>query len=195
MIRTHNCGELSEIIVGNEVTLVGWVSRIRDLGGVLFIELRDMYGRVQLVVEPSRADVFKQAKEVSLYYVLKAKGIVRNRPENMINPELPTGKIEVEVRDFEVLNTTPPLPFLPEDDVKVQEDTRLSWRFLDLRRPRMQRNLVFRHELLQLVRNFLSSKGFIEIETPFLTKSTPEGARDFIVPSRNFPGKLYALPQ
>ena len=195
MIRTHNCGELSEIIVGNEVTLVGWVSRIRDLGGVLFIELRDMYGRVQLVVEPSRADVFKQAKEVSLYYVLKAKGIVRNRPENMINPELPTGKIEVEVRDFEVLNTTPPLPFLPEDDVKVQEDTRLSWRFLDLRRPRMQRNLVFRHELLQLVRNFLSSKGFIEIETPFLTKSTPEGARDFIVPSRNFPGKFYALPQ
>lgn len=195
MLRTHNCGELNENHIGKEVVLAGWVRRVRDLGGVLFIDLRDRYGRVQLIVEPSRVDIFEKAKEAGLYYVVRASGIVRRRPDDMINPEMPTGSIEVEVTDLEILNTTPPLPFLPEDEVKIQEETRLVWRFLDLRRPQMQRNLIFRHKLLQLVRNFLSSKGFLEIETPFLTKSTPEGARDFVVPSRNFPGKFYALPQ
>ncbi|MGB9824761.1 MAG: aspartate--tRNA ligase [Candidatus Hydrothermia bacterium] len=195
MIRTHTCGELNEKHVGQRVTLAGWVRRIRDLGGVLFIDLRDRYGRTQLVVEPSNKEVFEKVKNVGLYYVVKAVGKVRKRPENMINPDISTGSIEVEVEEIEILNTTPPLPFLPEDDVKIQEETRLSWRFLDLRRPFMQRNLIFRHRLLQLVRNFLSERGFLEIETPFLTKRTPEGARDFIVPSRNFPGKFYALPQ
>ncbi|MEO0236066.1 MAG: aspartate--tRNA ligase [candidate division WOR-3 bacterium] len=195
MIRTHTCGELSEKHIGQKVVLAGWVRRIRDLGGVLFIDLRDRYGRTQLIIEPSNTSVFEKTKSLGLYYVVKVEGIVRKRPDDMINPEIPTGSIEVEVKDLEILNTTPPLPFLPEDEVKIQEETRLSWRFLDLRRPCMQRNIIFRHNLLQLVRNYLSEKGFLEIETPFLTKSTPEGARDFIVPSRNFPGKFYALPQ
>jgi len=195
MLRTHTCGELNLSHCGQKVTLAGWVRRLRDLGGVIFIELRDRYGSIQVVIEPERKDLIKKAKDIGLYYVLKVSGIVRKRPPEMVNPSMPTGDIEVEALDLEVLNTTPPLPFLPEDDIKVQEETRLLWRFLDLRRPFMQRNLIFRHQMLQLVRNYLSSKGFLEIETPFLTKSTPEGARDFIVPSRNFPGKFYALPQ
>lgn len=195
MIRTHTCGELNEKHIGKRVVLAGWIRRIRDLGGVLFIDLRDRYGRTQLIIEPTNIAIFEKSKSLGLYYVVKVEGIVRKRPDEMINPEIPTGSIEVEVIDLEILNTTPPLPFLPEDDVKIQEETRLAWRFLDLRRPFMQRNIIFRHNLLQLVRNYLSEKGFLEIETPFLTKSTPEGARDFIVPSRNFPGKFYALPQ
>jgi len=195
MLRTHTCGELNLSHCGQEVTLAGWVRRLRDLGGVVFIELRDMYGSVQIIVEPDRKELIEKAKDIGLYYVIKVQGVVRKRPDEMVNPLMPTGSIEVEAHNIEVLNTTPPLPFLPEDDIKVQEETRLLWRFLDLRRPLMQRNLIFRHQMLQLVRNYLSSKGFIEIETPFLTKSTPEGARDFIVPSRNFPGKFYALPQ
>jgi len=195
MLRTHHCGELTEHHVGEKVTLTGWVRRVRDLGGVIFIDLRDRYGRIQLKVEPSNKPSFEKARTLGLYYVIKAHGVVKKRPPDMINPELSTGTIEVEVENFEILNTCPPLPFLPEDDIKIQEETRLTWRFLDLRRPFMQRNLIFRHKLLQLVRNFLSSKDFLEIETPFLTKSTPEGARDFVVPSRNFPGKFYALPQ
>ncbi len=195
MLRTHVCGELRESHVGARVKLAGWVRRVRDLGGIVFIELSDRYGSVQLVIDSQKKNLIEKSKLIGLQYVITIDGIVRNRPDEMINPEMPTGKIEVEVLEFEILNTTPSLPFLPEDDIKIQEETRLLWRFLDLRRPSMQRNIIFRHRLLQLVRNFFSSRGFIEIETPFLTKSTPEGARDFIVPSRNFPGKFYALPQ
>jgi len=195
MYRTHTCGELTLNNIGEKVVLAGWVRRVRDLGGLIFIDLRDRYGRTQLVVEPDKKDTFEIAKSLGMQYVIRAEGRVRKRPEDMINPELSTGEIEVVVEKLEVLNDTPLLPFVIEDDVNIQEDTRLRWRFLDLRRPKMQQNIIIRHNTLQAVRNFLSSENFIEIETPFLTKSTPEGARDFLVPSRNFPGKFYALPQ
>ena len=195
MYRTHTCGELTSDHIGKKVVLSGWVRRVRDLGGLIFIDLRDRYGRTQLVVEPDRKETFEIAKSLGMQYVIRVEGKVRRRPKKMINPELSTGEIEVVVEKLDILNRTPLLPFVIEDEINIQEDTRLRWRFLDLRRPKMQRNIIVRHHTLQAVRNFLSSEGFIEIETPFLTKSTPEGARDFLVPSRNFPGKFYALPQ
>ncbi len=193
MIRTHTCGELNESHIGQEVVLTGWIRRIREIGALTFIDLRDRYGRTQIVLEdPS---LVEKAKELGLEYVIKVRGKVRRRPEKDINPDHPTGYIEVVAQDIEVLNESKPLPFLPENEIKASEETRLRWRFLDLRRPVMQKNLMIRSRAMNITRNYLHERGFIEVETPFLTKSTPEGARDFIVPSRLNPGKFYALPQ
>ena len=193
MIRTHTCGELNESHIGQEVILTGWIRRLRDIGALTFIDLRDRYGRTQIVVEEPH--LVEKARELGLEYVIKVKGTVRKRPEKDINPEHPTGYIEVVAKEIEVLNESKPLPFLPEDDINASEETRLRWRFLDLRRPVMQKNLIIRSRAMNITRNYLHERGFVEVETPFLTKSTPEGARDFIVPSRLNPGKFYALPQ
>ncbi len=194
MLRTHTCGELRKKDVGSSVVLCGWIRRLRDIGGVVFIDLRDRYGRTQIVVEAD-APFFEQIKSLSSQDVICVHGVVRERPEDMVNPQMETGEIEVVASKIELLNESKTPPFVIEDDINVQEETRLRYRFLDLRRPVMQRNLILKHRAMQSVRNFLSANGFIEIETPFLTKSTPEGARDFLVPSRIHRGKFYALPQ
>jgi len=192
--RTHTCGDLRAEHVGSKVTLAGWVRRARDLGGLLFVDLRDRYGQTQVVFEPG-TDVFEKAKELGQQDVIQVKGIVRKRPEDQINRSLPTGEIEVLAESLVVLNESKTPAFPIEDEINVSEEVRLRWRFLDLRRPEMQKNLILRHRAAQATRNYLSSAGLVEIETPFLTKSTPEGARDFLVPSRIYPGKFYALPQ
>jgi aspartyl-tRNA synthetase len=192
--RTHTCGELRKGNVGEKVILSGWVRRVRDLGGLLFMDLRDRYGQVQVVFEPG-TEAFEVTKKIGLQYVVRVEGKVRERPGDMINPKLPTGEIEVLAESIEILNTSPPTPFVIEDGIKIQEETRLRYRFLDLRRPEMQRNIILRHRMTFSARKFLDSKGFLEIETPYLAKSTPEGARDFLVPSRIYPGRFYALPQ
>ncbi len=193
MLRTHTCGELSEKDIGKTVILAGWVRRIREIGSLIFIDLRDRYGRTQIVIEDK--ELLKVARNVGIEYVIKVEGKVRERPPKDVNPDHPTGRIEVYAHKLEVLNESKQLPFLPEDDVKANEETRLKWRFLDLRRPKMQRNMYIRSKATFLTRKYFIERGFLEIETPMLTKSTPEGARDFIVPSRMNKGKFYALPQ
>ncbi len=185
----ESCGRLRIADEGREVVLAGWVHRVRDLGGITFVDLRDQSGLVQLVFR----DV-PEAHDLSLEDVIRVKGRVRRRESP--NPKLPTGEIEVVVDELEVLSRSRPLPFpVDTDEPRASEETRLRYRFLDLRRERMQRNLRLRHKVSLLIRNFLDSQGFIEVETPYLTRSTPEGARDFLVPSRLEPGKFYALPQ
>ncbi|WP_457567305.1 aspartate--tRNA ligase [Desulfurobacterium sp.] len=194
--RTHYCGELTEKDAGREVYLAGWVDSTRDHGGVVFIDLRDRTGKVQIVFSPEIDDALtERAKKLKDEYVIAVKGKVKKRPEGTENPKIKTGQIEVYVEELKILNRSQPLPFPVEDEIKVGEDTRLKYRFLDLRRKKMQENIIFRHKLYQTVRKIFDEEGFIEIETPFLTKSTPEGARDFLVPSRIYPGKFYALPQ
>ncbi|WP_456397574.1 aspartate--tRNA ligase [Desulfurobacterium sp.] len=194
--RTHYCGELRKENIGEVVYLTGWVDSTRDHGGVVFIDLRDRTGKVQIVFSPEIDEkLTERAKKIKDEYVLAVKGKVRKRPEGTENPKIPTGEIEVYVKELKILNRSLPLPFPVEDEIKVGEDTRLKYRFLDLRRKKMQENIIFRHRLYQTVRKVFDEEGFIEIETPFLTKSTPEGARDFLVPSRIYPGKFYALPQ
>ncbi len=194
--RSVYCGEISEEHVGKEVTLNGWAFRRRDHGGVIFIDLRDRTGIVQLVFNPEKnREVHNLAKEIKDEYVLAVKGKVAYRPEGTINPKIPTGKYEVIVEDFVVLNPSAHPPFPLEDGMRLDETLRLKYRYLDMRRPSVFNTFLLRHRLYQVVRNYLSSQGFIEVETPFLTKSTPEGARDYLVPSRVNPGKFYALPQ
>ncbi len=194
MYRTHTCGELRPAHVGKTVTLAGWVHRQRDHGGITFIDLRDRYGIVQIVANPSdpKVAVIQSARAE---WVLQVKGIVRRRPEGAENPHLPTGEIEVEVLECEVLNPAKPLPFLVNKEEEVEESLRLKYRYLDLRRERMQRNLILRHKVVKFIRDYLDQQGFIEVETPILFKTTPEGARDYLVPSRVHPGMFYALPQ
>ncbi len=194
--RTHYCAELTKNDVETEVVLCGWVHRRRDHGGVIFVDLRDRTGLVQIVFNP-QADTFShsEAHKIRPEYVICAKGNVEPRPPDMINPKMETGEIEVAVTEFELLSEAETPLFPIEDNVVAKEELRLQYRFLDLRRPQLQHNLFTRHKLYQLVRNYLSDHGFIEVETPFLTKSTPEGARDFLVPSRVSPGHFYALPQ
>ena len=194
--RTHYCTEVTKNDVDMEVVLCGWVHRRRDHGGVIFIDLRDRTGLVQIVFNP-KVDTFShsEAHKIRSEYVIRAKGKVEPRPPDMINPNMKTGEIEVAVTDFEILSEAETPPFPIEDDVAAREELRLQYRFLDLRRPPLQKNLFIRHKLYQLVRHYLSERGFIEVETPFLIKSTPEGARDFLVPSRISPGHFYALPQ
>lgn len=198
MRRTHYAGSLREAHVGEEVVLEGWVNRRRDLGGLIFLDLRDREGLVQLVVHPE-SPAYKEAERVRSEWVVRARGTVRLRPEP--NPRLATGKVEVELKALEVLAEakTPPFPldagWRGEEEREAAEDLRLKYRYLDLRRRRMQENLRLRHRVIKAIWDYLDREGFIQVETPFLTKSTPEGARDFLVPYRQQPGLFYALPQ
>ncbi|QXD16403.1 aspartate--tRNA ligase [Rhodocaloribacter litoris] len=198
--RTHTCGALRREHVGQEVVLKGWVDTRRDLGGVIFIDLRDRYGLTQIVFSPQDdPEAHARAAPLRSEYVVSIRGTVALRAEETINPKLPTGDVEVRVHDLVVLNPSDPPPFTvsahEEKQQKTSEDLRLRYRYLDLRRPELQRNLTLRHRLYQATRRYFDRHGFIEIETPVLMKSTPEGARDYLVPSRLHPGKFYALPQ
>ncbi|AFL73058.1 aspartate--tRNA ligase [Thiocystis violascens] len=195
-MRTHYCGELNGSHDGQEVVLCGWVQRRRDHGGVIFIDLRDREGLVQVVFDPDRAEVFARAEQVRSEYVLKITGRVRPRPAGTVNADLPTGAIEILGLDLEVLNAseTPPIQ-LDTHAADASEELRLRYRYLDLRRPEMQSRLRTRAQVTRMLRGFLDSHGFLDIETPILTKSTPEGARDYLVPSRTHPGEFFALPQ
>lgn len=196
LIRTHKNAHLSDKNLGETVTLNGWVYRRRDHGGVIFVDLRDISGIIQLVFDPVfNAQAHKIADELRSEYVISVKGIIHARSEENINPQLPTGKIEVFVNEITLLNKSLALPFMLDEYHSVSEEVRLKYRFLDLRRPMMQDNFIKRAKITQKVRNYLEKHGFIEIETPMLTKSTPEGARDFLVPSRLHGGNFYALPQ
>ena len=196
MRRTHSCGVLNAKDVGSEVVLMGWVLRRRDHGGVIFVDLRDREGITQVVFNPQRApEAHARAEAIRSEFVLGVRGRVEPRPEGMLNPNLPTGAIEVMASELRILNTAQTPPFLIEDNVEVAEGTRLKHRHVDLRRPRLQRNLRLRHQAALAVRSYLNAQGFLDLETPFLTKSTPEGARDYLVPSRVNPGLFYALPQ
>jgi len=196
MLKNHNCGELRPSHVGQQVTLAGWVNRQRDHGGLVFVDLRDRSGTVQVVANPDTApDAHALLQQVRSEYVLQVVGVVQPRPEGLINPDLPTGQIEVVARQAKVLNPAKTTPFYIFDDSPVDEALRLKYRYLDLRRPRMQRNLILRHRVVKHIRDFLDARGFVEIETPILFKTTPEGARDYLVPSRVHPGQFYALPQ
>ena len=188
------CGELDESFVGREVVLCGWVQRRRDHGGVIFIDLRDRRGLVQVVFDPDRAEQFALAETVRNEYVLRVTGKARLRPEGTHNPDLPTGAVEILGLELTILNSADPLPFQIED-VETGEAVRLRYRYLDLRSERMQRNLRLRHRLIRALRHYLDERDFVEIETPVLTRSTPEGARDYLVPSRVQPGQFFALPQ
>jgi len=193
-MRTHYCGELSAALTGRSVTLCGWAHRRRDHGGVIFIDLRDREGLAQVVFDPDRPEAFAIADRSRNEYVLRVTGTVRRRPDGTVNPNLRSGEIEVLAHEVEVLNVSAPPPFQLDDDT-LSETTRLTYRVLDLRREPMQRNLRLRHRVAMAVRRYLDAQGFIDIETPMLTRSTPEGARDYLVPSRVHPGEFFALPQ
>jgi len=196
LLRTHTCGELRKEHTGGEVSLVGWVNRRRDHGGLIFIDLRDREGIVQTVFNPEISPSgLKTAEEMRNEYVVKVTGEVAPRPEGTENPKIPTGDIEVIVKDTEILNTSNTPPFYINEEVEVDENVRLKYRYLDLRRPRMKANMFLRHRVVKFMRDFLDARGFIEVETPVFVKSTPEGARDYLVPSRLHPGEFYALPQ
>jgi aspartyl-tRNA synthetase len=193
-MRTHYCGDVNEQLIGEEVTVCGWVHHRRDHGGVIFIDLRDRAGVLQVVIDPDTPAAFALAERVRSEFVLKARAKVRARPAGTVNPNLPTGQVEALVLELEVLNTSVPPPF-QLDDPNVQEETRLRHRYIDLRTPRMQNNLMLRAKVARFFRRFLDEQGFLDIETPVLTKATPEGARDYLVPSRTHPGRFFALPQ
>lgn len=196
MLKTHNCGELRKEDNGRTVTLAGWVNRRRDMGGVIFIDLRDRDGKTQVVVDAGRSQAaFDAAEQIRPEYVLQVRGVVGLRPAGQENPNMPTGDIEVLADEVTVLNAAKTPPIHIDRDAGEDESLRLKYRYLDLRRERMQRNLSIRHKAVKFIRDFLSDRGFLEVETPILFKSTPEGARDYLVPSRVHPGKFYALPQ
>ena len=193
-MRTHYCGEINRAHLQQTVTLCGWAHRRRDHGGVIFIDLRDREGLLQVICDPEHAATFHSAETIRSEYVLKITGLVRPRPEGTVNPSLATGEIEVLAQEIEILNPSLTPPFLLDDE-NLSENVRLTYRYLDLRRPTMQNNLKLRYRVAKTMRDYLDSHGFMEIETPMLTRSTPEGARDYLVPSRVHPGQFYALPQ
>lgn len=194
--RTHKCGELNAQHIDQQVVLMGWVQRRRDHGGLIFVDLRDRWGLVQVVFNPETCkDIFVQAEAIRSEWVIAVKGKVHKRPEGTHNPNLATGEVEVYAQELVVLNKAKTPPFYVEDGVDVDENVRLKYRYIDLRRPEMQKAMILRHKAAKAVRDFLDRHEFLEIETPMLTKSTPEGARDYLVPSRVNPGKFYALPQ
>lgn len=196
MHRTCGCGDVREHHSGKQLTLAGWVQRRRDHGGLIFVDLRDRSGVVQLVFSPQYGELaFHKAEDIRNEYVVAIIGQVRERSEDTVNSNMPTGKIEIVVTEMRILNKAKTPPFYIEDDISVDENVRLKHRYLDLRRPEMQRNLIMRHKIIHEMRSFLNELDFLEIETPMLTKSTPEGARDYLVPSRVNAGKFYALPQ
>ncbi|MDY0189973.1 MAG: aspartate--tRNA ligase [Desulfuromonas sp.] len=194
--RTHYCGDLTSAHIGSEVCLMGWVQRRRDHGGLIFIDLRDREGIAQLALDPDRdPEAHSKADKIRNEFVIAIKGTISPRPEGTINPKMKTGEIEVEVSELRVLNTSRTPPFLLDEHIDVAENIRLKHRYLDLRRPALQKNMILRHKVTRSVRTYLDEQGFLEIETPVLTKSTPEGARDYLVPSRVNGGNFYALPQ
>jgi aspartyl-tRNA synthetase len=197
MYKTHSCGELRRSHAGQQVTLAGWVHRRRDHGGVIFFDLRDRYGIVQVTINPNLSnDILKVIADVRFEWVLQVTGKVQQRPAGMENPKMGTGDIEVIVTEVNVLNPAKTLPFMVSgEEQDADENTRLKYRYLDLRRERMSRNIVLRHRVVKFMRDYLDRLGFLEIETPILFKATPEGARDYLVPSRIYPGQFYALPQ
>ncbi len=196
MIQDKGCGGIRESDIGQNLTLCGWVFRRRDHGGLIFIDLRDRSGIFQIVFSPDvSGDAHELAHDLRSEYVISASGEIRKRPAGTENPNMPTGMVEMYVNKLDVLNESSPLPFTIEDAADASETLRLKHRYLDLRRPDMQRNLIIRHKATKVIRDYLDEKGFLEIETPMLTKSTPEGARDYLVPSRLNPGHFYALPQ
>ena len=194
-MRTHYCGQVTETSLDSEVTVCGWVHRRRDHGGVIFIDLRDHTGLIQIVANPETEKLFKIAESCRNEFVLKVCGSIRRRPEGTINKDLPTGTIELVASDLTVLSRSLPPPVDQDDQAYSSEDTRLKYRYLDLRREKMQKNLRKRHEIVKFIRDFLDNQGFADIETPILSKTTPEGARDYLVPSRTQPGNFFALPQ
>ncbi len=196
MRRTHTCGELGKKEIGGKVILQGWVNTRRDHGGVIFVDLRDRYGITQLRFDPKISEkAHKEAERLRREYVIEVYGRVVPRPKGMENPKLKTGNIEVEVTELKILNISRTPPFEIDDRIDLNEDIRLKYRYLDLRRPMMQKNIIMRHRVVKAIRDFFDREGFLEIETPMLAKSTPEGARDYLVPSRVHPGKFFALPQ
>ncbi|MBT6058000.1 MAG: aspartate--tRNA ligase, partial [Gammaproteobacteria bacterium] len=194
-MRSNYCGELNESFVDQEVELCGWVHRRRDHGGVIFLDVRDREGIAQVVYDPDIEDSFATAESVRNEFVIKVTGIVRLRPEGTVNNDMPTGKIEVLGKKLEVLNAANTPPIQLDEHTEVGEDIRLHYRYIDLRRPEMAERLRFRSKVTNTVRNFLDNHGFLDIETPLLTKATPEGARDYLVPSRTHPNRFFALPQ
>jgi aspartyl-tRNA synthetase len=192
-MRTHYCGQVESSLVGQTVTVAGWAQRRRDHGGVIFVDLRDREGLLQIVFDPDRAEVFAQAERVRNEYVLKVTGLVRTRPAGTANANLRSGQVEVLCQELQILNRSEPLPF--QLDETVSEEVRLRFRYLDLRREEMRQRLMLRHRITRAMRHYLDAAGFIDIETPTLSKATPEGARDYLVPSRTHAGKFFALPQ
>jgi aspartyl-tRNA synthetase len=192
-MRSHYCGQVDERLLGSEITVAGWVHRRRDHGGVIFVDLRDREGLLQIVFNPDAPQVFAEAERLRNEYVVSVTGTVRERPAGTVNPNLPSGKIELIARRIELLNRSEPLPF--QLDEQVGEEVRLRYRYLDLRREVMSQRLRLRHRLTRSMRAYLDSQGFVDLETPMLTKATPEGARDYLVPSRTHAGKFFALPQ
>ncbi|HEY6073163.1 MAG TPA: amino acid--tRNA ligase-related protein, partial [Anaerolineales bacterium] len=197
MYRTHTCGELRASHAGQQVTLAGWVHRRRDHGGLVFLDLRDRYGIVQVTINPDLPpQTIELVSNVRFEWVLKVTGRVRRRPPSMDNPRMTTGEIEVIASEVTVLNPSRVLPFMVSgEEQAIDDNTRLKYRYLDLRRERMTANMILRHRVVKFMRDYLDEQGFIEIETPILFKATPEGARDYLVPSRIYPGQFYALPQ
>src|SRR6476646_2425547 len=194
LTRTHTCGALRPTDVGTDVVLLGWVHRIRDLGGVTFLDIRDRAGVSQVVVRENEAQM-AVAKRLRSEFVVGVSGVVQRRSADTINPKLATGEVEIFARDIRILNEAKTPPFQIADDSPVSEEVRLKYRYLDLRRTRLQSNIGLRHRVAIAIRKYFDANGFWEIETPILAKSTPEGARDFLVPSRVHPGEFYALPQ
>ena len=197
MYRTHTCGELRASHAGQTVTLAGWVNRRRDHGGVAFFDLRDRTGLVQITINPDLPkELLEQVANVRFEWVLQIEGLVQKRPDGMANPKMETGEIEIIAKNITILNPAKTLPFMVSSDADLpDENTRLKYRYLDLRRERLTKNMVLRHKVIKFMRDYLDQQGFIEIETPIMFKATPEGARDYLVPSRLFPGQFYALPQ
>ena len=193
-MRTHYCGQVNESLLDREIRLAGWVHRRRDHGGVIFVDLRDREGLVQIVFDPERAGLFVSAERLRNEFVVSVKGKVRHRPKGTENPNLPSGKVEVLALEMEILNRAETPPFMLDED-DVNEERRLQYRYIDLRRPVMQQRLRLRHRVISALRRYLDQQGFIDVETPILTKPTPEGARDYLVPSRTHAGKFFALPQ
>lgn len=192
-MRSHYCGNVNESVLGNKVTLAGWVHRRRDLGGLIFVDLRDREGILQVVFDPDNTDIFDDANKLRQEFCVQIEGEVRARPEGQINEKMKTGKVEVLATGLTILNKSAPLPI--DFNQQVSEEARLRFRYLDLRRPEMNEKLVFRSKVTSAVRRFLDSQGFLDIETPMLTRATPEGARDYLVPSRTHKGRFFALPQ
>jgi aspartyl-tRNA synthetase len=192
-MRSHYCGQIDETLTGQEVSVAGWVHRRRDHGGVIFVDLRDREGLLQVVFDPDRPEIFAEAERLRSEYVLHVSGKVRKRPDGTVNPNMKTGRIEVLATSLSTLNDSETPPF--HHDEQVNEELRLKYRYLDLRREQMLGNLRLRHRVTRAMRNFLDNNGFVDVETPMLTRATPEGARDYIVPSRTHPGKFFALPQ